>query len=293
MIGFYFFLLFDWLVMKLSHSMRKKFFFSVAMLVHKLAKERNRIIQANLNFAFGDELSLHEKKEIEEYCYKNLALNLLQVMENKRNTTKGLSKQITFENREMVDLYLSQNRPIIFISAHHGNWEIGAASLAALITPITSIYKGLDNNAFNPYLLEARTRHRLNLVEKNGAIKHLARALKNGECVSLLIDQSSNVKSGVKVNFFNHPTYHTSAAAQLSRKYNAPIIALYIDTNDEKNYTIRFVEPIEVTGDDEQAIIDATQRQVDDLEKVIRDNPKFWFWCHKRWKSEFNEIYAG
>lgn len=293
MIGFYFFLLFDWLVMKLSHSMRKKFFFSVATLVHKLAKERNRIIQANLNFAFGDELSLHEKKEIEEYCYKNLALNLLQVMENKRNTTKGLSKQITFENREMVDLYLSQNRPIIFISAHHGNWEIGAASLAALITPITSIYKGLDNDAFNPYLLEARTRHRLNLVEKNGAIKHLARALKNGECVSLLIDQSSNVKSGVKVNFFNHPTYHTSAAAQLSRKYNAPIIALYIDTNDEKNYTIRFVEPIEVTGDDEQAIIDATQRQVDDLEKVIRDNPKFWFWCHKRWKSEFNEIYAG
>lgn len=293
MMGFRLFLIFDYLAMKLSRKTRKKFFFTLAALAHRLAYKRNRVIQANLDFAFSNSLSQSEKKEVEGYCYRNLALNLLQVMENKRNTAEDLAKLITFENKEMVDLYLSQNRPIIFISAHYGNWEIGAASLAALITPITSIYKGLDNDAFNPYLLEARTRHRLNLVEKNGAIKHLARALKNGQCVSLLIDQSSNAKSGVKVNFFNHPTYHTSAAAQLSRKYNAPIIALYIDTEDEENYTIRFVEPIEVMGEDEQAIIDATQRQVDDLEKVIRRAPKFWFWCHKRWKSEFNEIYAG
>lgn len=293
MLGFRFFLLFDWLVMKIPRIMRKKLFFALASVAHKLAGKRNRIIEANLNFAFGDGLSFNEKKEVEHYCYRNLALNLLQVMENKRNSAEDLSKQVTFENREIVDTYLSQNRPIIFISAHHGNWEIGAASLAALVTPITSIYKGLDNDAFNPYLLEARSRHRLNLIEKNGAIKHLARALKNNQCVSLLIDQSSNAKSGIKVDFFNHPTYHTSAAAQLSRKYNAPIIGLYIYTDDEENYVIRFEEPITVEGDDEQSILNATQRQVDDLEKVIRAHPKFWFWCHKRWKSEFNEIYAG
>ncbi len=293
MLGFRLFLLFDWLVMKMPRSIRKKLFCTLASLAHKLAGKRNRIIQANLNFAFGESLNVDEKKEIEFYCYQNLALNLLQVMENRRNRAEDLAKHVTFENREMVDLYLSQNRPIIFISAHHGNWEIGAASLAALVTPITSIYKGLDNDAFNPYLLEARSRHRLNLIEKNGAIKHLARALKNNQCVSLLIDQSSNAKSGIKVDFFNHPTYHTSAAAQLSLKYNAPIIGLYIYTDDEENYVIRFVEPITVQGDDEQSILDATQRQVNDLEKVIRAHPKFWFWCHKRWKSEFNEIYTG
>jgi Kdo2-lipid IVA lauroyltransferase/acyltransferase len=293
MLGFRFFLIFDWLVMKIPRTIRKKLFFTLAAFAHILASKRNRIIQANLNFAFGDSLSTDEKKKVEHYCYKNLALNLLQVMENKRNTAHDLAKQVTFENRGIVDLYLRQNRPLIFISAHHGNWEIGAASLAALITPITSIYKGLDNDAFNPYLLEARSRHRLNLIEKNGAIKHLARALKNNQCVSLLIDQSSNAKSGIKVDFFNHPTYHTSAAAQLSRKYNAPIIGLYIYTDDEENYVIRFEEPIEVIGEDEQSILNATQRQVDDLEKVIRAQPKFWFWCHKRWKSEFNEIYAG
>jgi KDO2-lipid IV(A) lauroyltransferase len=285
------FLLFDSLLMLLPHTWRKKIFTTLASLAHLLAFSRNQIIQANVDFAFEDQLSPVQKKEIERYCYRNLALNLLQVMENRHNTAEDLAKKITFENREMVDRYLSENRPIIFISAHYGNWEIGAASLAALITPITSIYKGLENDAFNPYLLEARSRHRLNLVEKNGAVKHLARALKNNQCVSLLIDQSSNQKSGAKVNFFAHPTYHTSATAQLSQKYNAPIIALYIYTDDEENYTIRFEEPIEIADDDEQSIIDATQIQVNSLEKHIRENPKFWFWCHKRWKTEFKEIY--
>ena len=293
MLGFRLFLVFDWLVMKLSRSMRKKLFFTLARVVHLLAQKRNRVIQANLDFAFGNDLNPNEKKEIERYCYRNLALNLLQVMENRRNSAEDLAKQVTFENREMVDLYLSQNRPLIFISAHHGNWEIGAVALAALITPTTSIYKGLDNDAFNPYMLESRARHHLHLVEKNGAIKHLARTLKNGQSVSLMIDQASNAKSGIKVDYFNHPTYHTSAAAQLSRKYDAPIIGLYIYTEDEENYVIRFVKPITVQGDDEQSILDATQRQVNDLEKVIRAHPKLWFWCHKRWKSEFNEIYAG
>ena len=229
------FLLLDSLLMALPHSWRKKIFTALAALAHLLAFSRNRIIQANINFAFGDELTPVQKKEIERYCYRNLALNLLQVMENRHNTAEDFAKNVTFKNREIVDNYLSQNRPIIFISAHYGNWEIGAATLAALFTPTTSIYKGLKNDAFNPYLIEARARHRLDLAEKTGAIKHLTRALKNNQSVSLMIDQASTKKYGVQVNFFGHLTYHNYIAAQLSRKYNAPIIALYISTEDEEN----------------------------------------------------------
>jgi KDO2-lipid IV(A) lauroyltransferase len=287
------FLLFAFFLMMLPHAWRKNIFIGLASMVHWMAFSRNKIIQANLEFAFGKTLSSSQKQEIESYCYRNLMLNFLQVIENRQNTMEDLAGKVTFENRQRVDEYLRQNRPIIFISAHYGNWEIGAAALAALITPITSIYKGLENEAFNPYLIEARARHRLNLVEKNGALKHLARALKNNRCVSLLIDQSSNPKSGVKVDFFGHSTYHTAATAQLALKYNAPIVALYNSTDDEEHYVVTFEKPIEVQGDDESSIVHATQLQADALEKVIRGNPKDWFWCHKRWKSEFKEIYAG
>jgi KDO2-lipid IV(A) lauroyltransferase len=293
MIGFRLFLLFDRFMMMIPRNWRKNLFLSAAAIAHTVAAKRNRVIQANLDFAFGDALNSLEKKEIEKYCYVNLALNLLQVMENRHTTAEDLARYVTFENREAVDRYLAQNRGIIFISAHFGNWEIGATALADLITPTTSIYKGLDNEAFNPYLIEARERHRMDLAEKSGALKHLARALKNNESVSLMIDQSSNEKHGTKVNFFGHPTYHSSTTAQLAYKYNAPIIPLYILSDDEKNFTIRFEEPIEVLNGNEQSIIEATQCQANTLERIIRAHPKYWFWCHKRWKSEFNEIYAG
>jgi KDO2-lipid IV(A) lauroyltransferase len=214
-------------------------------------------------------------------------------MENRRNTQEDLRRKVTFKNKEVVDRLLEQKKAIIFISAHYGNWEIGATALADLITPTLSIYKTLNNKAFEPYLLQARTNHQMSMYEKSGALKYLSKALKKGESVSLMIDQASNARSGVKVNFFGHPTYHSSSPAMLSRKYDAPIVGLYIYTDDEENYTITFEEPIVVEGEDEDSIIEATQRQVDALEKVIRANPKFWFWCHKRWKGEYKEIYAG
>ncbi len=291
MIRFRLFLLLDGVLMALPKRWRKGLFTSLAALAHRFAAKRNRVIRQNLSFAFQDTLSKSETDEIERYCYRNLALNLLQVMENRRNSAEDLARMVTFENREKVDEILAQGRGIIFISAHFGNWEIGASALSALVTPITAIYKGLDRPEFDHYLLEARSRHRMKMTEKGGAIKHLTRTLKNGGSVSLLIDQASNATHGVETDFFGHATFHVSIPAVLSHKYNAPIIALYILTTDEEHYTIRFEEPIEVKSDDPQEILEATQSQVSTLERIIRAHPKFWFWLHKRWKGEFPEIY--
>ena len=38
-------------------------------------------------------------------------------------------------------------------------------------------------------------------------------------------------------------------------------------------------------------ILKATQAQSDAIEAQIKEEPKFWFWCHKRWKTEDPEIY--
>lgn len=293
MIVFRLFLLLDTVLMALPHTWRKGLIIALSSLAHRFAPKRNRIIQENLAFAFNDQLSLDEKADIERYCYRNLALNFLQVMENRRNSTEDLAQKVTFENHDKVDAILAEGRGIIFISAHFGNWEIGASALSALITPVTSIYKKLDRSEFNPYLLEARVRHGMEMVEKEGALKHLTRALKRQKSVSLMIDQASNARYGAAVNFFGHTTYHASTSAILSHKYNAPIVPLYIMTHDEEHFTIRFEEPIEVTAGDETAIIEATQRQVETLERIIRANPKFWFWCHKRWKGEFPELYRS
>ena len=289
--GYRLFLLLDSFLMTLPQRWRKMIFTSLASVAHLLAFSRNRIIQANLNFAFGEELTLPQKKEIESYCYRNLAMNFLQVMENRRNNADDLQSQVTFQNREVVDALLRENRGIVFVSAHFGNWELGGAALSSLITPVSSIYKEFSTSEFDPYLLQARTNHKMLLAEKNGALKHIAKALKGGRSILLMIDQASNARAGVKVDFFGHDTYQSSTPAALSSKFNAPIVGVYIVSLHEQHYTITFENPIEVNSNEEKDILDATQAQANDLEKVIRTNPKLWFWCHKRWKGEFKNIY--
>jgi KDO2-lipid IV(A) lauroyltransferase len=85
----------------------------------------------------------------------------------------------------------------------------------------------------------------------------------------------------------------TSAPAFLARKFNAAVIPVFIHTDDEKHYTVRFEPevPVEQTEDAAADIQKATQLQSDVMEKVVREEPKFWFWCHRRWKTKHPEIY--
>jgi KDO2-lipid IV(A) lauroyltransferase len=293
MIGYRLFLLLDAFLMTLPKNWRKKIFTALSSLAHQIAFSRNRIIQSNVSFAFGETLNPSQKKEIEEYCYRNLALNFLQVMENRRNNAEDLSSHVTFQNREVIDALLDEGRGIIFVSAHFGNWELGGAALSSLITPVSSIYKEFSSSEFDPYLLEARTNHRMKLAEKNGALKHIAKALRANRSILLMIDQASNARTGVKIDFFGHSTYQSSTPAQLAHKFNTPIVGVYITSHDEKEYIVRFEKPIEVKNNNEEGVLEATQAQANDLEKIIRTYPKLWFWCHKRWKGEFKEIYLG
>lgn len=293
MLLFRLFLVLDSLLMALPRSWRKGFFTSLADIAHRFAPKRNQVIQQNLAFAFNNALSDKEKEEIERYCYRNLALNLLQTMENRRNSAKELASCVTFKNREKVDAILSEGKGIIFVSAHLGNWELGAAALSSIITPIASIYRGFSRKEFDSYLFEARSNHRMKLAEKNGALKHMTKTLKNNGSISLMIDQASNARYGIPIDFFGHRTYHSSTAAHLGSKFNVPIVGVYIFSDDEEQYTISFEDPIEVKGVSEEAILEATTKQVNALERIIKEHPKFWFWCHKRWKGEYKEIYAG
>lgn len=285
------FLLFDAIVMKLPRLWRKNLFIAFALLAHLLAPKRNRIIQQNLDLAFQNTLSPDQKKEIENYCYRNLALNLLQTMENRRNSIQDLKDKVTFANREIVDEILSEGKGIVFVAAHYGNWELGGVAISSLITPIASIYKGFSRKEFDPYLHEARTRHHITLAEKTGALKLMAKTLKNNGSIMIMMDQSASPRYGVVADFLGHSAYHSAAAANLSLKFNRPIVGAKIQSNDEEHFTITFENPIYVEEESPEAILKATKQQVADLERLIKDDPKYWFWCHKRWKGKHFNIY--
>lgn len=293
MITFYIFRFFEALLFTLPAKAQETLFIGIAKILFLFDTKHKKIIKANLDLTLKNEISKEKYNTILNYCHKNLILVLLQVLRSNRMSLEELKETVSFENKAYVDEAIVQNKKIIFISAHYGNWELGGISLGGLISPATVIYKKMNNTYFDNYLMRSRTKFNLSMTEKRGAIKQLVKALKKGESISMLIDQNVNPKDGIVVDFLGQKATQTAAAAFLARKFDALIIPLLINTKPGNDKVVTFYEPITTakTDNEEKDIQESAQAQADVLSKAIQAHPEPWFWCHKRWKSTHEEIY--
>ncbi len=293
MVGYYLFKGVEWLLFLLPRSWRRTLFVILADAAYLLDAKHRRVIRQNLAFAFDAALSEERIKTISKGCYRNLALNMLQVMENSRIDKEQIDAAVAFKHLEYYERARQAGRGVIFVTAHYGNWELEGAVISYRVAAASSVYKAFKNRYFDRYLLHSRERFGMRLFEKRGAIRHLNKAVKNAQTISLMIDQNVKEKDGVVVTFFGKEIRQTPAPAFLARKYNALIIPLLIHPKEDGSYTISFYEPIEVAhSDDADAdVLEATQKQALWLEEEIRRSPEHWFWCHRRWKAEYPHIY--
>ena len=105
--------------------------------------------------------------------------------------------------------------------------------------------------------------------------------IKKNYSVALMIDQ--RVSEGEKINFFDKPALTTTLPAQLSIKYNLPIISVFIKRNKNNSFTIKFFKKIVHT--DFKDKLELTLRLNQIIEQLIVENPHEWIWTHNRWKS--------
>jgi len=292
--GYKLLLLLEKILMALPASLRKGFFSGLASLAYYLLPKYRRIVRANLDYAFDKTLSDEEIDKITRYSFKNLALNFLHLMELRHISKEDLARKVTIENKEIVDAIHKEGRAVIYVTSHYCSWELGAAAVGAFIEPVAAVYKQLKQKEYETWLLSARARFGNTNLEKTHVIKPLIRFIKQQHASGILIDTNINEKEGTIVNFFSKPIRQTTTPAYLARKFNAAIVPITIFTDDEEHYTLKIYDEIvvEKTQDQEADIQKATQLQADWLTEIISQEPKFWFWLHRRWKNDKPEIYA-
>ena len=258
-----------------------------------LSSRYRQVAYNNLEFLFADKLSHDEKKEIVKYSFKNLAFNFLHLLELRYMTKKELAKKITIKNLQAVQKVHNEGRAVIYITTHYSSWELGGASIGAFVEPLAAVYKKMKNDTYQEWLLKSRSHFGNINLEKTNVVKPLIKLIKQKHASGLLIDTNINEKDGVIVNFMGKNIRQTSTPAYLARKFNAAIIPVTIRTDDDENYDLIFFDEIHVekTNDTKADIQKATQLQADWLANLIKKEPKFWFWLHRRFKNDYPEIY--
>ena len=266
----------------------------IAVFMYTIDKKHRKIAKVNLELAYGDTLSNEKKEKIVKASYLNLVYLLVDFIKNQGISKEGLLEKVTFENEAVLENALKNDRKIILITAHYGNWELLPLSIAAKFGPLTGVGRKLDSNAMDQILSKNRQQFDIEMLDKKGAMRDMISVLKHDRMLGLLVDQNTSDNEGVLVDFFGKPVRHTPAAAILARRFDALIIPAFITTDDQDHYKITFYEAIqtEKTDDKERDILDSVQKQAKITEEIIRKKPEAWFWLHKRWKNQFEECYC-
>jgi len=281
---YYIVILLSKILMLLPKKIRRGVFKSLAFVTYLIYNKNKKVIEANLNYIYNNNIDKKTIKSIQKSCYKKLFLTILSIIENEYLSKKEIREMVTFKNREYLD---SLKKPFIFITPHLGNLDVLGVIIGEFFGKTTHVQQKIKNPYLYEYMKNQREKYGITFVEKHGAVKKLFRALKNGEVISLVIDQNIRKVYATKVEFLGKPAYQTYTSSQLSLKFNIPILPVFIVGEDD-DYKVIFKKPIYPEG---KTIEELNQLQADVMSEVIFEYPHEWFWCHKRFKNSNPSLY--
>ena len=240
--------------------------------------KRKKDIFTNLNLAFAEK-SDEEKKKIAKQVYKNFARNLIEFVKNKKLSKDELLNKVEFKGFENLTY------PVIFVTAHFGNWEILPIAFGSKFEKINIVYRKIDNEKLNEEIIQSRKRFNVDIIEKKGALKKLISALKRKETVGILVDQNTAANEGIETTFFGKRVLQTPSAAILSKKFNIPIaMAFALPKNNKWEILIKDVF---YTNDIQKSV----DRQSKVIEEMVKEYPDEYYWFHKKFKHFYENEY--
>ena len=240
-----------------------------------------KIILSNLKIAYPDKSS-EDLNKIINSMWNNYGRFFAEFMFIKDFRKGKLSEKIEIEGKEILDDIKINNRQVIFISGHFSNFELMAMHLEKSGINLCAIYRPLNNIFLNGIMERIRKKYICKKQIKKGivSLRQLIALKKNNFSTAIMIDQ--RVSEGILSNFFNHEALTTTIPAQLVKKFNIPIVPVYIERIENINFKICISKPIYFDEDTTTDKITDELNRI--LEKMILNKPENWIWSHNRWK---------
>lgn len=236
----------------------------------------HQIIKSNMKVIYKDE------EKIKSFAIRNLEQTGKTFFEF-INLNKFNKNKLTVINDEYLKEIINKKKSYLFVSAHYGNWEITRNFLLDYGFKLHSVYRQANNKLINNEIQKIRKKPGAYFYKKGKeSAKHMIKALKNNECLAILVDQKDN--SGSKINFFNNPANTNTGFAALALKYQTTICPIRSKRITNDNFEIIIDKPILYNEFKNKTEVELTQQIYSEhIEKWIIEDPSQWLWAHKRW----------
>ena len=272
----FFFSLFKIFGFKISSKIGGKLFEIIGPIFRS-----KKLIHTNIKKAFPKNNSV-EIKKLTKLMWNNYGRVFAEYMFIKDFRFEKINSKIEIIGQEILDEIKKSNKPVVFISGHFSNFELMAMQIEKAGIELSAIYRPLNNIFLNRIMEKIRKKYICKNQIKKGiaGTRELIKFQRNNYSIALMIDQ--RVSEGEKVNFFNQEAYTTTIPAQLAKKFDMPIVPIFIERVNATNFKIKINKPINFLKSD--SIKNITSKLNVIIEEMILKNPTQWIWSHNRWK---------
>lgn len=196
-------------------------------------------------------------------------------------------RRVRLEGFGHLQKAMAAGRGVVLLTAHIGNWELLAPSLAARGVPTDLVVREQENPATSALISSqrrrtgARTMH-VGKMEMRTAL----RGLREGRCLVIFGDIDPR-RGGTSAPFFGRSVRTADGAFHLAVRASAPVLPVFLLETKPGGYRQVFHPPLtQLHLDGRPTIIGTCISEFNVLlEKQILDQPSQWFWLHRRWKG--------
>ena len=270
------FSLFKILGLKISSALGGKIFEQIGPLFRS-----KKLIHSNLKKAFPN-INLENLDKITTLMWNNYGKVFAEYMFIKDFREDKSNARIEIVGQEILEDIKRKNKPVVFISGHLSNFELMAMHIEKVGIKLSAIYRPLNNLFLNKIMERIRKKYicKHQIKKGIGGMKKLIQLKRLNYSTALMIDQ--RVSQGIESDFFNQKAFTTTIPAQLVKKFNLPVVPIFIERINNINFKIVVKKPI--TFDNDETTKSITDELNLILEKMIIYKPEQWIWSHNRWK---------
>lgn len=259
------------------------------VVLYRWSGYRTGVVMENLRNSFP-ERSAAEIKAIAEQFYRHLCDLMIESVAMMNMTREEAIARGRVVNPELLDPYAAAGQNVILVSGHYNNWELIALSFHPQV-PHTAIgfYTQLTDPFMERKMRDSRGRFGTVLLTTRQVKQSFVDFAGQLSMPMFGADQSpSNLHNVHWMTFLHQDTPVALGAERYAREYGYPVVFLKTTKVKRGFYEMELLLLEENPRDTAPGQI--TEQHTRTLEAIIREQPAYWLWTHRRWKRKRGDL---
>jgi Kdo2-lipid IVA lauroyltransferase/acyltransferase len=249
-----------------------------------------KIAYKNLQRAFGNDLTHHERRRIIKACYAQMGMYGMEILRLPFLTPELSHALIETQGYEHLEAAFAKKKGVIIMATHLDNVDYAGCSMALQGIPICVTARELHWKPLNDFVSAVRRRTGVILVPPRRSKEQIYELLRENKAVSFIVDQHAAQYRSIVCEFFGQLASTSHAPARFAYQTGASIIPGLIYRKGNSGQHVVRLEPLfeleSPFNETQLNIRHNTERLNRIIEGWIREFPEQWLWFHRRWKVQ-------